>query len=246
LENALKPSEPIRAPVVSNIARSRCNAGLFARLTMSLVVLCTTNFSSAATSTELRGFALDAGAGVVLFAPCAGSAPVRQSLQLEDKTPAEALSTGMVAVRQIMHDPSRPLYVEFRGQVSQGVATAIQFQRASGQISSCKLAQQDAAPISRLLASGENPPWRFVATATSARLEVPGNKPVRFPAAAFSSPTIAGQNRIFDAWSAQDGGTIRIEIAEQMCSDGRSETAYGARVVARFGSQSFEGCAARF
>jgi uncharacterized membrane protein len=31
-----------------------------------------------------------------------------------------------------------------------------------------------------------------------------------------------------------------------MCSDGRSETAYGATVFVRYGSQSFEGCAARF
>jgi uncharacterized membrane protein len=152
----------------------------------------------------------------------------------------------MGAVRQIMLDPARPLYVEFQGQTSKGVATANQFQRASGQVNSCAAALKGATSNHRLLASGEDPPWKFEATTTSARLDVPGSKPVRFPAATFSSPTMAGQTRIFDAWSAQDGGSIRIEVIEQMCSDGRSETAYGARVVARYGSRSFEGCAARF
>ena len=70
---------------------------------------------------------------------------------------------------------------------------------------------------------------------------------VRFPPAAFA-PSASGRNapRVIDAWSAQDGGTIRVEIAEQMCSDGRSETAYGATTSVRYGSRTYEGCAARF
>jgi uncharacterized membrane protein len=66
------------------------------------------------------------------------------------------------------------------------------------------------------------------------------------PAAPFGSPAADGKMRVYDAWSSQDGGTVRIELTEEMCSDGRSETAYGARVTLRYGSRSFEGCAARF
>ena len=43
-----------------------------------------------------------------------------------------------------------------------------------------------------------------------------------------------------------DGGTVRVELTAEMCSDGRSETAYGAKVVLRYGSRTYEGCAARF
>jgi uncharacterized membrane protein len=69
---------------------------------------------------------------------------------------------------------------------------------------------------------------------------------VRFPGAPFKTSAADGKARVYDAWSPQDGGTVRIEFVEEMCSDGRSETAYGARVTLRYGSRSFEGCAARF
>ena len=39
---------------------------------------------------------------------------------------------------------------------------------------------------------------------------------------------------------------LDLEITEQMCSDGHSETAYGATAFVRIGSRTFEGCAARF
>jgi uncharacterized membrane protein len=51
---------------------------------------------------------------------------------------------------------------------------------------------------------------------------------------------------VADAWSPQDGGSIRLELTEELCSDGRSESAFGARVTLRYGSTTYEGCAARF
>ena len=69
---------------------------------------------------------------------------------------------------------------------------------------------------------------------------------MRFPAAPFLAPPKGAGTRVIDAWSSLDGGTVRVEITEQMCSDGRSETAYGATVMLRYGSRSYEGCAARF
>jgi uncharacterized membrane protein len=80
----------------------------------------------------------------------------------------------------------------------------------------------------------------------AAQLERPGEKPVRFAASPFLAPFKGEGPRVVDAWSSLDGGTVRVEITEEMCSDGRSETAYGARVMLRYGSRSYEGCAARF
>jgi hypothetical protein len=51
---------------------------------------------------------------------------------------------------------------------------------------------------------------------------------------------------VFDAWSSRDGGTIRLEVTEELCLEERTETAYGARVALRYASTSVEGCAARF
>lgn len=226
-------------------ARGR-RARVGARVGALLLTIFAAPLCTAAFGTELRGFALEAAAGVVLFAPCTGASAGQQSFRLEDKSPAAALSAGMAAVRQIMLDPARPLYVEFQGELSKGIATATRFRRASGQIDSCKSASKERAAGARFAASGEDPTWKFEVFANSARLEVLGSKPVRFPPAAFATPTRDGKAFFFDAWSAQDGGTIRIEVTEQMCSDDRSETAYGARASVRYGSRSFEGCAARF
>ena len=101
----------------------------------------------------------------------------------------------------------------------------------------------------QLLAAGEDPTWRFVATAAAATLERPGERAVRFPPGPFNAKPrqdLDGPTRVIDAWSALDGGTVRVELTAQMCSDGRSETAYGAKVALRYGSRTYEGCAARF
>jgi len=192
---------------------------------------------------DLRGFA-SAGPFGLLFQPCEGRKVSPRALKVEDATPDGALGAGVDEVRKIMLDSSRPLYVEFRGEVAGLTVTARQFRRAVGTIEGC--GTTDHAPGTRLLAGGDEPPWRFVLTAAGAQLERPGQKPVRFPAAAFAAPQKAGTARVFDAWSPQDGGTIRLELAEQMCSDGRSESAYGARATLRHGNQTFEGCAALY
>jgi uncharacterized membrane protein len=163
-----------------------------------------------------------------------------------DKTPEEALTAGTVAVREIMLDSGRPLYVEFRGEVTGKAITARQFHRALGPVETCAAAPKDGAASARVLAVGENPPWRFVMTAAGAKFERIAQKPVRFPAVPLVKASEDGNVRVLDAWSTQDGGTIRVEITEQMCSDGHSETAYGATAFVRLGSRTFEGCAARF
>jgi uncharacterized membrane protein len=200
--------------------------------------------AGSAAAADLRGFASAGPFGVMLFQPCEGKKVSVRALKVEDATPDGALTAGVDAVRKIMLDSGRPLYVEFRGDVAGLAVTARQFRRALGTVESC--GANAVTPGTRLLAGGDEPPWRFVLSASGAQLERPGLKPVRFPAAAFAQPHKTGAGRVFDAWSPQDGGTIRLEIVEQMCSDGRSESAYGARATLRYGSQSFEGCAALY
>jgi uncharacterized membrane protein len=202
--------------------------------------------ATASTAADLRGFASLGLNGLILFQPCEGSKLSARTLKVEDATPDTALTVGIDDVRRIMLESGRPLYVEFRGDVAGIVATARQFQRALGTVTSCESAPTDIAAATRLWAAGDDPPWRFVLTSSGAQLERPGQKPVRFPAAAFAGPVKTPTGRVVDAWSPLDGGSIRLELTEQMCSDGRSESAYGARVTLRYGSTTYEGCAARF
>ena len=202
--------------------------------------------ATAGTAAELRGFASLGLNGLILFQPCDGRKVSNRTLKVDDATPDTALTAGIDDVRRIMLESGRPLYVEFRGDVAGIVATARQFQRALGTVASCESVPSVIAAGTRFWAAGDEPSWRLVLTASDAQLERPGQKPVRFPAAAFAAPVKTPTGRVVDAWSPQDGGSIRLELTEQMCSDGRSESAYGARVTLRYGSTTYEGCAARF
>ncbi len=202
--------------------------------------------SPAGTAAELRGFASLGLNGLILFQPCDGRKLSPRTLKIEDATPDAALTAGIDDVRKIMLESGRPLYVELRGDVAGLVATARQFQRALGTVANCDSAPTDIAAGTRLVASGEDPSWRFVLTSGGGQLVRPGQKPVRFPAAAFAALAKPSPTRVVDAWSPLDGGSIRIELTEELCSDGRSESAFGARATLRYGSTSYEGCAARF
>ena len=202
--------------------------------------------SPAATAADLRGFASLGLNGLILFQPCEGRKLSPRTLKVEDATPDAALTAGIDDVRKIMLESGRPLYVEFRGDVAGLVATARQFQRALGTVASCDGAPTDIAAGTRLAAAGEDPSWRFVLTSGGGQLVRPGQKPVRFPAAAFAALAKPSSSRVVDAWSPQDGGSIRLELTEELCSDGRSESAFGARATLRYGSTTYEGCAARF
>jgi len=201
---------------------------------------------AAPTSTELRGLVSEGPDGTLLFQACAGRAASARLLRLEDRTPETALSAGIQDVRQIMLDPARPLYVEFAGAVAGRTAIARQFRQALGTVESCATAPQDLRSGTLLWAAGNEPVWMLVADGAGARLQRPGQPPVRFPAAPFRHVVATDGRRTVDAWSSLDGGSVRVEISEQMCSDGRSESAFGARVSLRYGSETFEGCAARF
>lgn len=156
----------------------------------------------------------------------------------------------MGAVRQIMLRRYQPLYVEARGERGKTNATVYQFQRALGTVESCKALPRDIQPNARLLAAGDGPAWRLVVTDTSGLLELPDKVSLKLPAAAFKAAgndRAAKENiaRIYDAVTSQ-GSAIQIEVNPQMCTDGRSETAYGARVLVRFEKRSVQGCASRF
>lgn len=201
---------------------------------------------SLAGAAEFRGFASPGPLGVTLFQECRGKAPGRSLAKIDDATPEGALSAGLDEVRKIMLESGRPIYVEFRGSAAAGEIKASQFVRAIGTIESCAAAQSDLPAGTRLWAAGLDPTWQLVVGPREARLERPGARPVRFPAAPFTAPAAPGATRTIDAWSSLDGGTVRMEIIEQLCSDGASETAYGARATLRFGSTTYEGCAAGF
>ncbi len=199
---------------------------------------------------ELRGFVSEGAAGVLQFQFCNGPVLGRELFPIEDKTPNRALFQGVGAVRKIMLHRYRPLYVEVRGERGKTNATAHQFQRALGTVESCKVLPRDIQSNVRLLATGEAPTWRVTATDTTAVLELPDKVLMKLPAAAFKA---AGSDRTaketlpraYDVQSS-DGMPIRVEVTPQMCTDGRSETAYGARVTLRVDKRIFQGCAARF
>lgn len=201
--------------------------------------------SPVAAAADFRGFVSDGPAGLLVFQSCQGASLAKQAFRLADKSPDMALTAGAAAVRQVMEDSGRPLYVEFAGEAAGGVITVRRFQRAIGHIQACANAPTDIAAGTRLHASGAESGWRFVATSGGARLELAPGKPVRFPGGPFASKA-PGRTQVFDAWSTQDGGTIRVEVAEELCLEEGTETASGARVMLRYASTSVEGCAARF
>ena len=199
---------------------------------------------------ELRGFVSEGGAGVLQFQFCNGAVLGRELFPIEDKTPTSSLRQGVGAVRQIMLRRYQPLYVEARGERGKTDATVYQFQRALGTVESCKALPRDIQPNVRLLAGGGGPAWRLVVTDTTAMLELPDKVSVKLPAAAFKT---AGSDQVSKEKVARtyetlssDGSAIQVEVNPQMCTDGRSETAYGARVTLRFDKRVLQGCAARF
>jgi hypothetical protein len=145
-----------------------------------------------------------------------------------------------------MQDRERPLYVEFAGDASGGSVAVRRFRRAIGHVAGCAQAPRDIAAGSRLHAFGEQASWTFVAGPAGGRLQLAGGKPIRFPATAFPPARVGTSSQVFDAWSEQDGGTVRIEVTEAVCVHEGAETASGGRVVLRYASTSVEGCAARF
>jgi len=211
-------------------------------LAAGIAVVGVTTLAAAA---DHRGFVSDGPAGLLVFQPCQGASASRQAFKVSDKSPDTALTAGVAAVRQVMEDALRPLYVEFAGEISGNAVTVRRFQRAIGHIVACGNAPTDIAPGTRLHASGAEAGWRFSATPSGATLELTPGRPVRFPAAAFAAAR-PGRTQVFDAWSVRDGGTVRIEVTEELCVEERSETASGARVTLRYASTSVEGCAARF
>ena len=204
----------------------------------------------ASVAADLRGFVSEGGAGVLQYQPCNGAVMSQQLFPIDDKTPNSALRAGVGAVRQIMLHRYRPLYVEMRGDRGKTTTTAYQFQRAVGTVESCNSLPRDIPANVRLHAAGGAPTWRLVVTDATAVLELPDKVSVRLPGGSFKT---AGTDlsakemlpRVYEARSA-DGNAIRVELTPQMCTDGRSESAYGARVVIRFEKRVLQGCAARF
>ena len=206
--------------------------------------------ATAGVAADLRGFVSEGAAGVLQFQFCNGPVLGRELFPIEDKTPNGALRQGVGAVRQIMLRRYQPLYVEARGERGKTNATVYQFQRALGTVESCKALPRDIQSNVRLLASGQTPNWRLVVSDAAAMLELPDKVSMKLPAAAFKS---AGTDqtaketvpRAYDVQSG-DGTPIHVEVNPQMCTDGRSETAYGARITVRLEKRTMQGCAARF
>lgn len=210
----------------------------------TLVAVALLGCSTIAGAADFRGFVTEGPAGLLVFQTCQANALSKQLIRLSDKTPDTAITAGVTAVRGVMREKEAPVFVEFAGEQSGTLVTARRFQRAIGHIEGCAALPKDGG--ARLLASGIDPMWRFVVDAAGARLELRDRKTVRFPAGAFTSPGKSGRAQTFDAWSPQDGGTVRVEVTEALCRLDGAETATGAQVVLRYGSTAVEGCAARF
>ena len=206
-------------------------------------------FAATSGAAELRGFVSEGGAGVLQYQPCNGVTLSQQLFPIDDKTPNSSLRAGVGAVRQIMLHRYRPLYVEMRGERGKTNTTVYQFQRAVGTVESCAKLPRDIAQNIRLLASGEGPVWRLVVTDSTATLELP-DKAIKLSASAFKTAGVdqAAKETVSRIYETQlpDGAPLRVEVTPQMCTDGKSETAYGARVTVRSGNGILQGCAARF
>jgi len=207
-------------------------------------------FAATSAAADLRGFVSEGGAGVLQYQPCVGGAISQQLFPIDDKTANGSLRAGVGAVRAIMLHRYRPLYVEVRGTRGKTNTTVYQFQRAVGTVESCTKFPRDIASNVRFLASGEGPSWRLAVTDSAATLELPDKVSIKLPPLAFKA---AGTDqsaketllRTYEVHSV-DNLPIRVEVNPQMCTDGKSETAYGARVVVRFEKRVLQGCAARF
>jgi len=206
--------------------------------------------TTASVAADLRGFISEGAAGVLQYQPCAGAVMSQQLFPIDDKTPNSALREGVGAVRQIMLNRYRPLYVEMRGDRGKTNSTAYQFQRAVGTVESCKSLPRDIASNVRLLAIGEGQSWRLVVTDSTAVLELPDKVTMKLSVASFKTAGTdqSAKETLLRAYEVRstEGVPIRVEVNPQMCTDGKSETAYGARVVVRIDKRILQGCAARF
>ena len=219
--------------------RPRGRAGGLAATALALGLTLSTGVLAA----DYRGFASPGPLGVILFQACQGKDAARNVTKIEDVTPDAAMSAGLEAVREIMLGAGRPIYVEFRGNPTGKGVKATHFVRAVGTLETCAAALDSLPPRAPFWAGGQDPTWQLVVNPGEARFERPGEKPVRFPATPFALSAKPAAKRTIDAWSPTDGGTVRVEVTAEMCSDGRSETAYGAKATVRYGSTTYEGCA---
>jgi uncharacterized membrane protein len=215
----------------------------------------------AAPSADQRGFVSDGIAGGLYFQRCEAGGPSARQVLLQDKSPGGVLTAGLAEVRRAMLDADRPVYIEFRGTFTGDqpgqVATASQFYRAIGHVATCSAMPPTPAGV-RLLAEGTQPAWRVLATPAGTRLERVGHAPVQFaPVKAPVAAPVSAQAKVGATdgtakarsyvTAAVSGGTrMRLDVTEQACTDGAAESAFGARVVAQWGEQRLEGCAARF
>lgn len=194
-----------------------------------------------------RGFVSeDALPGLFMFRSCRGRQLSTTVFGIDDKSPSAALFAGISEARTPRATPGGPVYVEFQADAAGKILAVRRFLRAVGYAESCGDAPTAGPADAAVVAEGTSPAWKLVASPAGARLEIQGEPPVRFDAAPFAGATPSGGQRVIDAWSRLDGGTIRLELLEQMCGRRDAETAFGARVTLRFGSRQLEGCAARF
>ncbi len=199
----------------------------------------------AATPVEQRGFVSDGIAGGLYFQRCEAGGPSATQVLLQDKSPGGVLTAGLSEVRRAMLDADRPVYVEFRGDMAAQVATVRQFYRAVGHVASCTAVAPLPSGV-RLLAEGTQPAWRLQATPAGTRLDRVGRKPVQFAQLTLTTSDAAAKARSYQAAAVAGGERMRLELTEQACNDSAAESAFGARVIAHWGEQRLEGCAARF
>lgn len=220
-----------------------------ARLALLSAALLSGGAAGAATPADQRGFVSDGIAGGLYFQRCEAAGPSATQVLLHDKSPGGVLTAGLGEVRRSMLGADRPVYVEFRGAFpgdgAGQAATALQFYRAIGHVASCSAVQPPASGV-RLLAEGTQPAWRLQATPTGTRLERVGQKPVQFAPAKLTTTDAATKARTYVAAAASGGARMQLDVTEQACNDSAAESAFGARVVAQWGEQRLEGCAARF
>jgi uncharacterized membrane protein len=200
------------------------------------------SLAAAQAASDLRGFVIESLGGMS-FTRCGSTA----AASVVDKSPEESLLRAVGAVRPVMSQQDRPIYVELRGTLSGKTLTVQRLHRLVGHVADCSSLPNDVPTNARLAAVGTEAPWGFTVTPAGATFTLLGQPPVRFAAAAFAKPSVVdGASRSFDAWSQQDGGTIRITFTEALCKDLGAEAVYGAQVTARLGARTFEGCASRY
>lgn len=175
-----------------------------------------------------------------LFRACSGRgepAILREpGMPFIDATPEGVFFAAIRQRWQQSADPVRGVFVEIAGFAEGGRVTVTRLDRALGWVTSCAGRPANIPDGTRAWAAGHEPSWAFVLDSRAATWRTPDGVKT-LPADAWK---IVGSSAVYDG--ALQGGRVRVEFTEGLCSDTMAEADFGRRVVAAFNGAFYVGC----